>query len=58
MRDGVRLTAEIEPGALRVYLPRAFGVPAAAPHDEEHTDHADRADHVPTASPASPGAPR
>lgn len=29
VRDGVRLTAEIEPGALRVYLPRAPGAPAA-----------------------------
>lgn len=29
--EGLRLTAEIEPGALRVYLPRAPGAPQAPP---------------------------
>lgn len=32
--DGVRLTAEIEPGALRVYLPRAPGAPKAPPAEQ------------------------
>ncbi|MCY0936864.1 diacylglycerol kinase family protein [Streptomyces sp. H34-S4] len=43
VRDGFRLTAEIEPGALRVYLPRA----PAAPH--EGGAPADRAAHLPAA---------
>lgn len=43
VRDGVRLTAEIEPGALRVYLPRA----PATPH--EGGAPADRAAHLPAA---------
>ncbi|WP_327250433.1 diacylglycerol kinase family protein [Streptomyces sp. NBC_01244] len=41
--DGVRLTAEIEPGALRVYLPRAPGVPQAPP-----------AEQLPAAAPGTP----
>ncbi|MGW6704078.1 diacylglycerol kinase family protein [Streptomyces sp. NPDC054956] len=41
--DGVRLTAEIEPGALRVYLPRAPGVPKAPP-----------AEQLPAAAPGTP----
>ncbi|MFE4632860.1 diacylglycerol kinase family protein [Streptomyces sp. NPDC056773] len=32
--DGVRLTAEIEPGALQVYLPRAPGAPQAPPAEQ------------------------
>ncbi|MFF1411496.1 diacylglycerol kinase family protein [Streptomyces sp. NPDC058289] len=41
--DGVRLTAEIEPGALRVYLPRAPGAPQAPP-----------AEQLPAAAPGAP----
>ncbi|MCX4782252.1 diacylglycerol kinase family protein [Streptomyces sp. NBC_01264] len=41
--DGVRLTAEIEPGALRVYLPRAPGAPQAP-----------LADQLPAALPGTP----
>lgn len=48
--DGLRLTAEIEPGALRVYLPRAPGA-AAAP--EEAGAPAEHAAHLP----AAPGPP-
>ncbi|MCX5128566.1 diacylglycerol kinase family protein [Streptomyces sp. NBC_00347] len=41
--EGVRLTAEVEPGALRVYLPRAPG----APKDPS-------AEQLPTAAPGTP----
>ncbi|MFE9560148.1 diacylglycerol kinase family protein [Streptomyces sp. NPDC006487] len=41
--DGVRLTAEIEPGALRVYLPRAPGAPQSPP-----------AEQLPAAAPGAP----
>ncbi|MFD6886757.1 diacylglycerol/lipid kinase family protein, partial [Streptomyces sp. NPDC059957] len=41
--DGVRLTAEIEPGALRVYLPRAPGTPKTSP-----------AEQLPAAAPGTP----
>lgn len=40
--DGFRLTAEIEPGALRVYLPRAPGAPKAP-----------SAEHLPAAAPGT-----
>lgn len=41
--EGVRLTAEIEPGALQVYLPRAPGAPQAPP-----------AEHLPAAATGTP----
>lgn len=41
--DGVRLTAEIEPGALQVYLPRAPGAPQTPPSE-----------HLPAAAPGTP----
>ncbi|CAM5667000.1 hypothetical protein SAVIM338S_06926 [Streptomyces avidinii] len=46
VRDGARLTAEIEPGALRVYLPRAPGAPVVT---AEAGLPADRAAHLPAA---------
>ncbi|MFD5144556.1 diacylglycerol kinase family protein [Streptomyces sp. NPDC058401] len=48
VRDGVRLTAEVEPGALRVYLPRAPGAPAAAEEAGACTDR-------PAPLPSAPG---
>ncbi len=49
--DGARLTAEIEPGALRVYLPRAPGAPAVPPQARAAED--DRARQLP-AAPSGP----
>ncbi|MBT2449224.1 hypothetical protein J7F03_19415 [Streptomyces sp. ISL-43] len=50
--DGVRLVAEIEPGALRVYLPRAPGAPDAPRESGAPADRA--APHLPAApGPAS-----
>ncbi|MET9466090.1 diacylglycerol kinase family protein [Streptomyces sp. NPDC006544] len=46
--DGLRLTAEIEPGALRVYLPRAPGAPAAPARAAGAP--ADRVAHLPAAT--------
>ncbi|MFF3212996.1 diacylglycerol kinase family protein [Streptomyces sp. NPDC002886] len=51
VRDGVRLTVEVEPGALRVYLPRVPGAPAAA---EEAGAPADRAAPLPAAPGPTP----
>lgn len=49
--DGTRLTAEIEPGALCVYLPRATGTPAGPPQGRAP---AQRAGHIPAARTGPP----
>ncbi|MFI5761976.1 diacylglycerol kinase family protein [Streptomyces sp. NPDC051563] len=51
VRDGLRLTAEVEPGALRMYLPRAPGAPDTA---EEAGARSDRAAPLPSVSGPTP----
>ncbi|MFD3538349.1 diacylglycerol kinase family protein [Streptomyces sp. NPDC058662] len=54
LADGVRLTAEVEPRALRMYLPRVPGAPAATGTDARRAPRPADRPHVPP----QPAAPR